>query len=62
MHVEDLADIYTRLADLAVRENENELVWDVTGGYYLSASGEHHWGDTMRLVAHLGCHAVCEDQ
>ncbi|KAF8425225.1 hypothetical protein EV426DRAFT_636634 [Tirmania nivea] len=53
VHVEDLADIYTRLVDLAVSEDENELVWDVTGGYYLSASGEHHWGDTMRLVAQM---------
>lgn len=53
VHVEDLADLYSHLVDLAVCEDENELAWDATGGYYLSASGEHHWGDTMRLVAQI---------
>lgn len=53
VHVEDLADIYARLLGLAVDEDDREEVWDVTGGYYLAASGEHHWGDTMKLVAQI---------
>lgn len=53
VHVEDLSNIYYLLTDLAIIEDENELVWDTTGGYYLAASGEHHWGDTMRLVAQI---------
>lgn len=53
VHVQDLADIYSRLFALALKENDDERVWDTAGGYYLAASGEHHWGDTMRLVAQI---------
>jgi len=53
VHVVDLADLYALLVDLAVTGSEDPKFWNTSGGYYLSASGEHHWGDTMKLVAQL---------
>ena len=53
VHVVDLAEIYLLLFHLAVSGSDDSSLWDTTGGYYLSASGEHHWGHTMKTVAQI---------
>ena len=53
VHVVDLAEIYLHLFHLALNESQDPHLWDATGGYYLAASGEHHWGHTMKTVAQI---------
>ncbi|KAI5789672.1 nucleoside-diphosphate-sugar epimerase [Peziza echinospora] len=53
VHVVDLAEIYALLVDHAANQDTSPEVWDGEGGYYLAATGEHHWGDTAQLVAQI---------
>jgi nucleoside-diphosphate-sugar epimerase len=53
VHVLDLAEIYALLVERAANQDTNPKVWDGEGGYYLAATGEHHWGDTAQLVAEI---------
>jgi len=58
VHILDLAELYATLLDKALNapltQEVDSDIWD-RNGYYLAATGEHHWGDTMRLMAHALC-------
>ncbi|KAF8477606.1 hypothetical protein BDZ91DRAFT_709559 [Kalaharituber pfeilii] len=53
VHVLDLAELYACLFEKAVAApngQPEEGIWD-NDGYFLAATGEHHWGETMKLMA-----------
>lgn len=52
VHVVDLAELYAILFDKALTGQLESGLWD-HDGYYLAASGEHHWGDTMKFMAQI---------
>ncbi|KAF8419409.1 putative nucleoside-diphosphate-sugar epimerase [Tirmania nivea] len=54
VHVLDLAELYAALFDKALSSPSGTPEPGLWGheGYFLAATGEHHWGDVQRLTAH----------
>lgn len=50
VHVHDLSDLFTLLAEAAIAGKNDDGLWG-SKAYYLAENGEHCWGDIARLVA-----------